>query len=80
MTNIQYNLINLRKQLKLTQKQTAYKLGIKQPTYAAYEEGRAEPSYSVMLKIESFYSITFKDLVSRKLTIETKTFSIITVK
>jgi len=66
MTNIQYNLINLRKQLKLTQKQTADKLGIKQPTYAAYEEGRAEPSYSVMLKIESFYQTTFKDIYTFK--------------
>lgn len=58
--NINVNLVILRLNKNLYQKDVAKALGIKVQTYQAYEGHRATPSIATIKKIVDFYEI--KDL------------------
>jgi transcriptional regulator with XRE-family HTH domain len=58
--NIHVNLVILRLNKNLYQKDVAEALGIKVQTYQAYENHRATPSIPTLKKIIDFYEI--KDL------------------
>lgn len=60
------NLINRRKDAKLTQSQTAEWLGINHKRYAAWEEGRAVPPNDYLVKLAHQYGITVDDLLKDK--------------
>ncbi len=57
MSLISENLKHLRKQLGLTQEQMAEQLGIKRSLLGAYEEGRADPRISNLLKFAEIFSL-----------------------
>lgn len=66
-TNIKiaHNLINLRKQLKITQQQVATKIGISQQTYAAYENGTRTPPTDILTLLADYYKVTTDFLLNR---------------
>lgn len=57
-------LIKLRKEMGLTQEEVAAGVGIKQKTYAAYEERRSEPSIAVLRLMAKYYGETLDELVN----------------
>jgi DNA-binding XRE family transcriptional regulator len=65
------NSLNMAKVLResrcanqLTQGEAASYIGIKRATYAAYEEGRAEPPVKVLYKLRDFYGYdTIEDFI-----------------
>ena len=67
MSNISYNLKQLRKKKGLTQQQLADSLEIKRSLIGAYEEDRAEPKYDLLKKIAEFFEVTMDELVSEKI-------------
>ena len=65
------NLRVLRNQHSATQKAVANQLGIKQRTYATYEEGRAEPSNDVLVAMGELFAISIESLVRCDLSLHT---------
>lgn len=59
------NLIDLRKQLGLTQKQVAEKLGITQPSYIRYEIGNSEPTLENLVKLADIFEVSVDYLLGR---------------
>lgn len=57
-------LIKERLARRLYQQQLADKIAIKRATYAAYEEGRAEPSIFTLEKICQVFKITIDQFMS----------------
>jgi transcriptional regulator with XRE-family HTH domain len=68
MSLISENLKHLRKQLGLTQEQMAIQLGIKRSLLGAYEEGRADPRISNLLKFAEIFTLPVDQLISTDLT------------
>jgi transcriptional regulator with XRE-family HTH domain len=68
MSLISENLKHLRKQLGLTQEQMAVQLGIKRSLLGAYEEGRADPRISNLLKFAEIFTLPVDQLISTDLT------------
>ncbi len=68
MSLISENLKFLRKQMSLTQEQMAVQLGIKRSLLGAYEEGRADPRISNLLKFAEIFSMPVDHLISFDLT------------
>ena len=68
MSLISENLKHLRKKLGLTQEQMAEQLGIKRSLLGAYEEGRADPRISNLLKFAEIFSLPVDQLISIDLT------------
>jgi transcriptional regulator with XRE-family HTH domain len=62
------NIKHFRKQKKLTQEQLAEKIGIKRSLLGAYEEGRAEPGLSYLIKMSQLFDVAVDDLISEDLT------------
>ena len=60
------NLIELRKLHHLTQRQVAERLGIAQPSYIRYENGKAEPTLENLVKIADLYDVSIDFLCGRK--------------
>ena len=60
------NLIELRKINHLTQRQMAERLGIAQPSYIRYENGRAEPTIENLVKIADILDVSIDSLCGRK--------------
>ena len=60
------NLIELRKLNRLTQRQVADKIGITQPSYIRYENGKAEPSLENLVKIADLFDVSIDYLCGRK--------------
>ena len=60
------NLIELRKLNNMTQRQVAEKLGIAQPSYIRYENGKAEPSLENLVKIADIFDVSIDYLCGRK--------------
>lgn len=58
---ISRNLKRLRG--KLRQKEVAAAIGIKHKTYQAYEEGRAEPSATILIKLQEYYHLASIDVL-----------------
>lgn len=51
-------LKSLRKEAGLTQKDVAEHLGIKQPTYAQWENGRTKPKGETLEKFANFFNVS----------------------
>lgn len=60
------NLIELRKLNRLTQRQMAERLGIAQPSYIRYENGKAEPTIENLVKIADIFDVSIDSLCGRK--------------
>lgn len=59
-------LIEQRKLNKMTQRQVAEKLGIKQPSYIRYEKGNAEPSLTNLVKLSDLFDVSVDYLLGRE--------------
>lgn len=51
------NLVRLRMERNLTQKQMAESIGVRVQAYQAYEHGRSYPSFKVLQRIFDIYNI-----------------------
>lgn len=58
------NLIDLRKEKKLTQEAVANAVGVSRSTYADYEKGKSEPVASVLAKLASYFQVKTDDLLN----------------
>ncbi len=70
MSLISNNLKFLRKKINLTQEQMAQQIGIKRSLLGAYEEGRADPRISNLLKFAEIFDLTVDQLIGTDLTSE----------
>ncbi len=68
MSLISDNLKYLRKKVSLTQEQMAQQIGIKRSLLGAYEEGRADPRISNLLKFAEIFSLSVDQLIGADLT------------
>lgn len=68
MSLISDNLKYLRKKISLTQEQMAQQIGIKRSLLGAYEEGRADPRISNLLKFAEIFNLTVDQLIGTDLT------------
>ncbi|KXT67240.1 helix-turn-helix domain-containing protein [Streptococcus gallolyticus] len=55
----------LRKEAKLTQKQMAEALNIKQPTYAQWENGRTKPKGETLERFANFFNVSTDYLLGK---------------
>jgi len=60
------NLIRLRKARKLSQKQLAEKLGLKQTTISSYERDYRQADYQTLQKLATFFNVTIDFLLDTK--------------
>ncbi len=63
-TTLSINIRFHRKSNNLLQREMADKLEIKQRRYAAWEEGRAEPSNDFQVKLADIFGITVDQLLN----------------
>lgn len=68
MSLISDNLKILRKKIGLTQEQMAQQIGIKRSLLGAYEEGRADPRISNLLKFAEIFNLSVDQLIGMDLT------------
>lgn len=68
MTFIRSNIKYLRKQKGLTQEQLAARVGIKRSLIGAYEEGRAEPNITNLIRFSEVFEVGMDDFLSKNLT------------
>lgn len=59
--DLSQRLKDLRKDRGYNQEKVAVAISIKRPTYASYEEGRAEPSIAVLLSLVHLYNFDSLD-------------------
>ena len=55
-----------KKRKKLTQKELAEQIGIKQNSYSDWENGKCRPSYEKLEKIADFFEVSLDWLFGRK--------------
>lgn len=58
------NLKYLRKDLGLTQKQVAEKLGVVESCYANWEQGRTEPSIVMLRRLSEIFKVSIDELIN----------------
>ncbi|MBE7061102.1 MAG: helix-turn-helix transcriptional regulator [Clostridiales bacterium] len=58
-------LIEQRKMNKMTQRQVADALGIKQPSYIRYEKGVAQPSLESLVLLANLFDVSVDFLLGR---------------
>ena len=58
------NLKNIRKENELSQKQVAQKLNVVESCYANWEQGRTEPSISMLRKLCELFKININELIN----------------
>lgn len=58
------NLKAARKQVGLSQKQVAARLGVVESCYANWEQGRTEPSISTLRELFDVFAVTADDLLN----------------
>ncbi len=58
-------LIEQRKMNKMTQRQVADSLGIKQPSYIRYEKGDAQPSLENLVALANLFDVSVDYLLGR---------------
>jgi len=63
MSNVGENIKFFRKRLGMTQQEFADRLDIKRSLVGAYEEGRADPRITNLVKISSVFNLKIDDLV-----------------
>lgn len=62
------NLKYVRKDMGLTQKQVAEKLGVVESCYANWEQGRTEPSISMLRSLSIILNVNIDDLIRSPIT------------
>ncbi|MCK5471037.1 MAG: helix-turn-helix domain-containing protein [Cyclobacteriaceae bacterium] len=70
MSLISDNLKFLRKKISLTQEQMAQQIGIKRSLLGAYEEGRADPRISNLLKFAEIFNLSVDQLIGTDLAVK----------
>ncbi len=73
MSLISDNLKFLRKKIGLTQEQMSQKIGIKRSLLGAYEEGRADPRISNLLKFAEIFDLSVDQLIGSEISTLNKT-------
>ena len=68
MSFVSNNIKYLRKQMHLTQEQSAEKIGIKRSLLGAYEEGRADPRLNNLQKMAGIYGVTVDMIIATDIT------------
>ena len=63
MSKIAANITVLRASKKLTQEQLSNELDISRSRLGSYEEGRAEPSYDLLIKIADYFHVSIDAMV-----------------
>lgn len=58
------NLKYFRKDVGLTQKQVAEKLGVVESCYANWEQGRTEPPISMLRKLSKIFKVSIDELIN----------------
>lgn len=64
------NLKILRSRKGWTQKKAAYNLEMGRSKYQSYEDGRAEPSIKVILRVADLYEVTTDQLLRSEIVTE----------
>ncbi|MFS9152402.1 helix-turn-helix transcriptional regulator [Streptococcus infantis] len=59
-------LKTLRKEKKLTQKELAEQIGIKQNSYSDWETGKNEPSLENLIKLADLFEVSLDCLLGRE--------------
>ncbi|MDF7820048.1 LexA family transcriptional regulator [Runella sp. MFBS21] len=77
VNNFAQNLSYLRGKLagKVSQQRLADELGMKKSTLAAYELGRAEPSFEDLIRLAAFFGVTIDGLLRKDLSREFQPFA-----
>ena len=65
MKIFQDRLHELRNQSKMTQRDIAAHLGITQPSYIRYENGKSEPTLECLVKIADLFDVSVDYLLGR---------------
>ncbi|MCQ2387885.1 MAG: helix-turn-helix transcriptional regulator [Clostridia bacterium] len=60
------NLVFLRKQNNLTQREVANYLSISQPSYIRYEKGTSQPNLENLVKLADLFDVSVDFLLGRK--------------
>lgn len=63
MINLQRNLIELRHEKNLTQKEVAEKIGVSASAIGFWETGINEPKTTYLVKLANFFGVTVDELV-----------------
>lgn len=58
------NLKAARKQLGLTQREVAEKLGVVESCYANWEQGRTEPNIEMLRNLGKLFDVSIDDLIN----------------
>lgn len=66
MKKFQEALLEQRKLNHLTQREVASRLGISQPSYVRYENGKAEPTLENLVKLADLFDVSVDYLLGRK--------------
>jgi len=67
MSKLSKNLKKLRHKLGMSQEQFSAKIGIKRPTYSAYEEYRAETPIKIIIALSEIFKVSIDDLLTKEL-------------
>ncbi|WP_448104730.1 helix-turn-helix domain-containing protein [Pedobacter panaciterrae] len=67
-TTLIKNVTHLRKSMNLSQREFANRYNISRPTVGAYEEGRASPSFFLLVQISEDTGIDIKTILTANLT------------
>ena len=59
-------LTEQRKMNNMTQREVAQKLGIAQPSYIRYENGKSEPTIENLIKLADLFDVSIDFLCGRK--------------
>lgn len=65
MNSFGKNLIELRKLNKLTQRDVAKYLGVSQPSYIRYENGKSQPTIENLIKLADLFDVSIDYLCGR---------------
>jgi transcriptional regulator with XRE-family HTH domain len=65
--NLQSNFKSLRHNKSITQQKLADQVQTKRVNIGAYEEGRAKPSYSVLVNVAKFFNVSIDQLLLTKI-------------
>lgn len=58
------NLKSVRKQLGMTQRQVAERLGVVESCYANWEQGRTEPNVEMLRNLGKLFDVSIDDLIN----------------
>ncbi|MGN0787959.1 MAG: helix-turn-helix domain-containing protein [Candidatus Onthoplasma sp.] len=70
------NLLNLRKQAKLTQMELAEKFNYSDKSISKWENGESLPSVDVLFELAKFYGVSLNDLVDENFNLQEQKFNI----